>query len=527
MQVHLNSGKSRVWRYVLGVAGLLVVVGGIGIAILSTHLTPIVRGRALDMLRSRFDSEAEIHEFRVSLLKGISVQGEGLILHYRGRTDIPPLIEVREFSANMAWLSLMRKPWNIRNVQLAGLTIHIPPKEERTATAAKTPRLGARDVPVLVNELVSDDAELDLIPSDPQKSDHRFLIHHLAMHGVGLGQSASFTANLTNATPPGQIITQGHFGPWQIDDPGATPLSANYTFQNADLGVFRGIAGILSSRGKFGGILEDIDVQGNTDTPDFTVSIVGHPVHLKTDFQATVDGTNGDTVLHPVIAEFLHTRLVCNGGVVKGANGEGREIVLDVAADQARLEDLLRLVLKSDQTMMTGAVRIKTKFDLPPGPGEIVDRLRLDGSFGVGGAEFASADIRQKLEGLSRRGQGKPQDEDAGSAVSELKGHFKLQGGQITFHDLTFGVTGATVELAGTYGLRDEKLDFHGTLRLQAKLSRVTTGIKSFLLKPFDPFFRKNGVTVLPIKVTGTRDQPSFGLDFHRNKDQSSDASGD
>ena len=67
-------------------------------------------------------------------------------------------------------------------------------------------------------------------------------------------------------------------------------------------------------------------------------------------------------------------------------------------------------------------------------------------------------------------------------------------------------LTGATVQLAGTYGLRDEKLDFHGQLRLQAKLSDVTTGFKSLLLKPFDSFFRRNGATVLPIKVTGTRE---------------------
>jgi hypothetical protein len=82
------------------------------------------------------------------------------------------------------------------------------------------------------------------------------------------------------------------------------------------------------------------------------------------------------------------------------------------------------------------------------------------------------------------------------------------------------------VELAGTYGLRDEKLDFHGTLRLNAKLSQVTTGFKSFLLKPFDPFFRKNGVTVLLIKVTGTREQPSFGLEFHRRKDEPKNTAG-
>jgi len=81
-------------------------------------------------------------------------------------------------------------------------------------------------------------------------------------------------------------------------------------------------------------------------------------------------------------------------------------------------------------------------------------------------------------------------------------------------------VTGAAVELAGTYGLKTEQLDFHGKLHLDAKLSQITTGVKSFLLKPFDPFFRKNGETVIPIKVTGSKDKPSFGLDFHHKDDQ-------
>ena len=519
--------RNRVWWYVLWCALVLVVIGGVAIAVFTTHLTPIVRQQALDMLRSRFDSEAEIRDLHVSLSQGISVYGGGLTLHYHRRTDIPPLIEIREFSGNMSFTSLLHEPWHIRNIHLSGMTIHIPPKETRAQTPAPNWNLKARDIPVLVDELIAEDSRLKLIPGDPNKASHEFLIHRLAMHSVGLDQAASFTANLTNATPPGEIVTQGHFGPWQMEDPAETPLAANYTFEDANLGVFHGIGGILSSKGKFGGILENIDVQGQTSTPDFTISIAGHPLLLKTDFQATVDGINGNTLLHPVIAQFLHTTLVCNGGVVTAENGSGREIVLDVTTDHARLEDLLRLAVKSAQPMMTGAVRLKTKFVLPPGRGEIVDRLRLDGRFGVGGAEFASAAIREKLESLSRHGQGKPDDQDAGSAVSELKGSFELKDSQITFRNLTFGVTGATVELAGTYGLRDEKLDFRGTLRLQAKLSQVTTGIKSFLLKPFDSFFRKNGVTVLPIKVTGTRDQPSFGLDFHQKKENSKGETGD
>ena len=79
-------------------------------------------------------------------------------------------------------------------------------------------------------------------------------------------------------------------------------------------------------------------------------------------------------------------------------------------------------------------------------------------------------------------------------------------------------MAGASIELAGTYGLNEETLDFHGTLVMQAKLSQTTTGVKSWLLKPVDPFFRKNGQTEVPIKVTGTRDHPQFGLELRRKQ---------
>jgi hypothetical protein len=55
---------------------------------------------------------------------------------------------------------------------------------------------------------------------------------------------------------------------------------------------------------------------------------------------------------------------------------------------------------------------------------------------------------------------------------------------------------------------------------MQARLSQTTTGFKSFLLKAVDPFFRKNGKTVLPIKISGTREHPQFGLDLHHRQDQ-------
>ncbi len=50
---------------------------------------------------------------------------------------------------------------------------------------------------------------------------------------------------------------------------------------------------------------------------------------------------------------------------------------------------------------------------------------------------------------------------------------------------------------------------------LTATVSQTQTGYKSWLLKPFDPLFRKNGAgTRLVITVAGTQDQPKVGLDF-------------
>jgi hypothetical protein len=295
-------------------------------------------------------------------------------------------------------------------------------------------------------------------------------------------------------------------------------LSAEYTFDKADLGVFKGISGILSSQGKFGGVLENIEVEGKTSTPDFKVSIGGHPVDLETTFSATVDGTNGDTLLHPVTAHLLNTVIVAQGGVVKSEDKQGKRITLDVTVDQGRIEDLMRLAVKADKPPMTGAIKFRTKFDLPHGPGDLSDRLNLKGKFDVAKAEFTSPEVAGMIQTLSRKGQGQPENEDAGSSVSELKGGFVLDNGVITFRGLTFSVTGAVVALNGKYGLDKEDLDFHGKLHMQAKLSQTMTGAKSFLLKAFDPFFRKNGQTELPIKVTGTRDHPSFGLDLHHKE---------
>ncbi len=123
--------------------------------------------------------------------------------------------------------------------------------------------------------------------------------------------------------------------------------------------------------------------------------------------------------------------------------------------------------------------------------------------------------MQEKLVGLSRRGQGLSQDESPGEVLSNLSGRMAIENAAVSFSRLTFSVPGAQVRLAGGYGLRTEVLDFRGQLRLQAPLSKVVGGgVKGFFVKMFDPIFEKDGAgTVVPIRISGTRKAPKFGLD--------------
>ena len=505
---------------------VFLLVCGIAIEVGVHYAQPWVHARALEMLQQKFNGKVEVQDFYVSLVPALRVTGTGLVVRYQGRTDIPPLFAAQNFSAEAGALGLtgfLGTPWKINRIQLKGLVIHIPPKEDRpqsTPAEQAEKKRKIKEIKILVHELDADDLELHLIPKDPQKPEHIFQIHQLVMLQVGLHHAASFTAHLTNYKPPGEIKSSGNFGPWDADDPGQTPIAAGYTFNDADLGVFKGISGHLTSEGKFGGVLEELGVQGETDTPDFRVTLAGHPVDLKTIYEATVDGTNGNTMLHPVRATIRNTTIIANGAVLKREGEKGRAVELDVSVEKGRIEDLMQLAVKADKPPLTGNINMHTKFDLPAGEGDVIEKLKLVGNFNVEHAFFTDADVREKVQGLSRKAQGKPEDEDAGSSISSLKGNFALGGGVMTFRNLTFQVPGADIQLNGIYQLTDEKLDFYGTAKLQAKLSQMTTGVKSFLLKAVDPFFRKGDVTVLPIKITGTREHPSFGLDLHHKEEK-------
>ncbi|MGA9306842.1 MAG: AsmA-like C-terminal region-containing protein [Candidatus Sulfotelmatobacter sp.] len=521
----MKTGASP-WKWIGIVALVLLVGAAVAARMVIVRAEPILRTRVIETLSNRFDGKVELADLHVSVVDGIEVSGGGLKIF--GATDPNPyepgvqaLIGVQEFRFQTSLLNLFRSPTHVETVYVKGLELNIPPKGDRremTKMGSKTGKMT-----IFVDRFACEDTRLLINTSKPGKPPLEFAIGNLRMKDIGPDQPLQFDATLVNPKPVGDIQSTGFFGPWQQESPRDTPVRGDYSFTNADLSTIKGIGGMLSSTGQYSGTLGNIAVHGKTDTPDFRVASSGHAVPLHTEFHAIVDGTSGDTYLQPVNATFLHTSFTANGSVVRVSTPKGHDIELDVVLDHAQIEDLLQLGVRTDPPIMNGPVEMKTRLSLAPGDATVANRLKLAGSFHVLRAHFANQKVQGKLDSLSLRSQGKPkevQEHTEEDVPVDLRGAFTLKDGVLSFSQLHFLIPGTNVEMTGDYSLDGQTFDFRGTVRLDAKVSQMTTGWKSILLKPVDPFFSKHGAgTEVPIRITGTESEPHFGLDFGHKDD--------
>jgi hypothetical protein len=184
---------------------------------------------------------------------------------------------------------------------------------------------------------------------------------------------------------------------------------------------------------------------------------------------------------------------------------------------------MLRLAVRTSPPLLQGGLQLTAKLDIPPGEETVAQRMRLKGRFSIRNANFSNDKIQRDLEQLSLRGLGEPKEAKAArldglhSVESQMNGDFDLADAKMTFAGLNYSVPGADIGVAGVYSLDGSQFDFRGKVRLQARLSQMVTGWRSWLVKPVDPFFAKHGAgTEIPFTVTGTKSDPKFGVDiFH------------
>jgi len=520
-QVMVPTTSKNTKKILVRVSLVVAAVVLAALVLLALHW-PFRRAAVLKQLEEASMSRVEASAFHETYFPRPGCVLEHVIFRHNPKPGSPPLITVEKMRIEGSFSGLFSK--HVKLIRAEGMHIRTPPRG--SGERFQTPERSA----IVIDRLIADGAILEVSRAADRPA-LKFSFHGFELNNIGSNSPALFRATFSNPEPPGEITTSGKFGPWNADDVGKTGVSGEYQFQRADLGVFHGIAGLLSSSGKFSGVIDQIDVEGQTDVPNFSVTSSSHQVRLRTQFHAAVNGENGDTFLRQVIATFWKTTVSSRGSVAGRSGQPGKTASLELAAKDGRIQDILLLFVQAKRAPMSGITSFHAKASIPPGARPFLEKVELHGDFGVNAGSFTNPTTQEGVNHMSEGALfGEPdhqkdakqkEENDPGTVLSHLKGHVELRDGTARFSNLSFSVPGALAQMQGTYNLITEKIDLHGTLKTVSEPSKTTSGVKAAILKVLSPFFKKKPVGyVMPVKITGTYEHPLFGLDLmdDRNK---------
>jgi AsmA-like C-terminal region len=470
---------------------------------------PFTEAAVMQSLEAASSTKVEIGSFRGTYFPHPGCTARDVVFRHDPRSDIPPLIRIQQLTVRSTFLGMLRK--HVSMVRADGMQIYIPSESHQKFNSSSH---------MVIDELIANRCSLKF--GRAKNKQLEFSIHWGQLQNLGASGGMPFHVRLWGPEPPGEIEAAGSFGPWNRGNASKTPVSGHYTFQRADLSVFRGIAGILSSSGSFDGILEHIAVLGATDTREFTVTSSRHKAELDNRFNAVVNAINGDVSLPHVESQFRRTEIISSGSIAAQHARPGKVTTLDLYSKNGRIQDLFLLFITAARSPMSGITSWRAHVTLPPGRHPFLRKVQLVGEFGIDAGNFTRAQTQQNVNKLSAESRDQD-DHDPATVLSGLKGHVELQEGSATFSDLSFSVPGAFAEMHGTYELISHKVDLHGTLKMDSSLSHTAHGPKVVILKLMDPFFKKKPKgSQVPVKITGTYENPSFGLDLHGQKQTTS-----
>jgi AsmA-like C-terminal region len=491
---------------------VFVGVIAIGFTVVAMHW-PFTQSSVVAGLEQRFGSHVEIKSFSSSFFPPSCV-AEGVTIRRNTQPDVTPIATIARLTIEGSYPGFFEVPKRISHVTAEGLHVFVSPASERAGPKAPA-AAGADQARIEIGDITADNSVLEFSSGEMGAKPLRFEIHKLTVNNAGDGKGMAFHTELSNPLPPGEIRAEGEFGPLDTSKPEEAAASGSYVFERANLGVFPGIGGTLYSSGKFEGKLNALEVAGMTDTPDFNVAPNPHTVHLRTQYHAVVNGWNGDVSLKNVKAQMGSSTVLARGEIVSKGASEGKTVSLTGIQNEGSISDWLELLAHNHHVKMTGTMKFRTIVYVPPGKKDFIDRVNLRGDFEIGQADFTKPATQEKVNNLSRMAQGQKADDAPESVFENMRGHVEMENAVVNVADLYFGIPGALAHMHGTYGVDSDKIDLHGNLRVDQKLSKGETGVKSVFLKTIEPMMKKkkNG-EVVPVKITGTMREPSYGLDI-------------
>jgi hypothetical protein len=508
------------------VGGLVLLVLGIaGGRYINAHW-PYRYRNVEPLLQKVFASQIKIDHYHRIYFPQPGFVATGLTLRRYSAPDLPPIGSARSLLVQGSWVDLLLLRDRVRLVDVEGLHVVVPPVGSR-ANHEDFPPGSSADFggpATVVEQLNIHNATLDIMRVNGNR--YSFPIRQLTIRNLRKGQAISYSVDMQNAWPSGHILANGSFGPLLPSNLGATPVSGNFTFTSVKLEDIHGLSGGLSSVGRFYGALTAIEADMTAETSDFAVG-KGKPTQLATSTHVTINGLNANIILHTIDVHTGATAVHAEGDIV----GSPKVTDLEIAVANGRAQDILRPFFKGE-VPVTGAVWLHSHARLTPaGDGlTFLKRLQMDGVFDIPSERLTNRGTEQKLSDFSQRAQGaKPTEQQlapgdgvtGGTAevFSSLNGRAKIRDGIVSTQRLNFQVPGANVDVNGTFSLHDGKVHMLGDVSMQSDISHATTGIKSMLLKPLIPFFKKhNAGAKIPIAITGSPNQYKVSQDIIHNK---------
>ena len=166
---------------------------------------------------------------------------------------------------------------------------------------------------------------------------------------------------------------------------------------------------------------------------------------------------------------------------------------------------------------MVGGIAMQAALLLPPGEAKVIDRLRAQRTFRAGEHEVHRCGGAAEVCGFEPAGAGQETRREDGPDHRRHARPLRDERRRDQVHAAdVLPARGGDRAGGACYGLRSETLDFTGRVALDAPISAAAGGgVKGFFLKAVDPIFRKDGKgAVIPITITGPREQPKFGVEW-------------
>jgi hypothetical protein len=479
---------------------------------------PFTRGKLIRSLEHFSSSEVQVGGFHRIYFPCPGYAANRLIFSRRSGAGSIQLASIDQLECRASWTSVLSFTHLVKDMRIGGLRVEVPAAVPRPMDLY--PKLKEE---ATITTLIADGAVIEIAPRYPTGPGLRFEFPILALGNIEKKNPVTFRTVVYNSKPHGYIEATGRFGPLQ-GNADQTPVSGSFEVSHLDLGDFRVIRGLVAGQGSFSGTLGHCEVQGTANIPDFEVTSSQHKVALAAGFHTVVHGRHGDISIVSTTAHWLGTTLQAHGRIGSTPGQQGKTTVLDIDSVQARAEDLLQLFVKADRPPLDGQITFQAEVAMPPDEKAFLQKVRLDGHFRISDAVLTNATSQNKTDKLSERARGKkvkgPDHLHSEAVISALGGNVQLRNGTAILSSLLFRVPGAVARGNGTYDLPTERIDLHGKLAMQASLSKAARGVKSVLLVPLDPFFKKEDAgAVIPVEISGTYSHPAFRISL-RSKQQ-------